>query len=278
MQSLRTDNGGEFTSTMIDQLLNEKNVSRELTTADSPQENGIAEQGITQNIIHAMCMMAHAGLMKSHPDVFGEALKHATYINNAMLEGEETQKLIGTIPVFGSVAWVSVPKEDRTKLDYRARLGVWVGVPENHGSKSNKIHMLDTKRMAVSRHVEIWDEVMTSQLRQTEFNKQLPTGPVTNKFDGEDALPVLVNFKKNLDRGVREYDTGGDGKGEGGIPTESKKEDVRDHGGRLLRGRMIAYEHKDGYYVIKKAGELRKREREKWGTVTEREYAELMMR
>jgi len=95
MKVLRTDNGGEFTSTLIDQLLFEKNIERELTAADSPQENGIAEQAITQNFIQAMCIMAHAGLMKSHPDLFGEALKHATYINNALLVGEDTQKLVG---------------------------------------------------------------------------------------------------------------------------------------------------------------------------------------
>ena len=136
MKSIRTDNGGEFTSTLIDQLLVEKNVERELTAADSPQENGIAEQGITQNYIQAMCMMAHAGLMKSNPDLFGEALVHAVHINNAMLVGEDTQGWIGNIPIFGSVTWVNVPKEYRTKMDYRARLGLWMGVAPNHGRKS----------------------------------------------------------------------------------------------------------------------------------------------
>jgi hypothetical protein len=36
MRVFRTDNGGEFTSTLIDQLLFEKNIERELTAADSP--------------------------------------------------------------------------------------------------------------------------------------------------------------------------------------------------------------------------------------------------
>ena len=108
-------------------------MERELTAADSPQENGIAEQGITQNYIQAICMMAHAGLMKSNPDLFGEALLHAVHINNAMLVGEDTQGWIGNIPIFGSVTWVNVPKEDRTKMDYRARLGLWRGVAPNQG-------------------------------------------------------------------------------------------------------------------------------------------------
>ncbi len=44
MRRIRTDNGGEFTNTMINQLLVENNVERELTAADSAQENGMAEQ------------------------------------------------------------------------------------------------------------------------------------------------------------------------------------------------------------------------------------------
>ncbi len=88
---------------MIDQLLVKNNVERELTAADSPQENGISEQGIMLNYIQAMCMMAPAGLLKSNPELFGEALLHATHINNAMLLGENTQGLMGNIPKLGSV-------------------------------------------------------------------------------------------------------------------------------------------------------------------------------
>ena len=259
MKILRTDNGGEFTSTMIDQLLAEKDIKRELTAADSPQENGIAEQGITTNYIQAICMMAQAGLMRSKPQLMGEALKHATYLNNKLLADEDPKNALAKIPVFGSVAWVNVPKEDRTKFDYKARLGVWVGVPSHHGRRSNNIYMLDTGKIAVSRHVEIWDGVMLSQLRQSEFNGKLPHLPIYDSPEEGDNIPVLVSFKKSGDRSVREYDIGEDGKsGEGKV---EQKEDVKDHGGRLLRAKMVAYEFKNGYYVIKKAGDLRKRER-----------------
>ena len=117
---------------------------------------------------------------------------------------EEVRKL----PVFGSVAWVNVHKDDRTKFDYKAKLGVWVGVPKNHGRRSNKIYMLDTKTIVVSRHVEIWDGVMYSQLRQTEFDKSLPSGPVTTEGEKDDGIPVIVTFKKNGQRNMREFDTG----------------------------------------------------------------------
>jgi hypothetical protein len=89
----------------------------------------------------------------------------------------------------------------------------------------------------------------------------------------------MVNFKKNLDRSVREYDTRVRDGETGGLSGEKERtENAKDHGGRLLRGRMIAYEFKGGYYVIKKAGDLRKREREKWGIITEKEYGEIMAR
>jgi transposase InsO family protein len=50
MKILRTDNGGEFTSTMIDQLLAEKDIKRELTAADSPQENGSRNRVLQRTI------------------------------------------------------------------------------------------------------------------------------------------------------------------------------------------------------------------------------------
>ncbi len=68
--------------------------------------------------------------------------------------------------MFYIVVWVNVPKEDRTKFHYRALLGVWVGEPENHGSKNNKVFMLDTRKIIVSRHVEIWDGVLMSLRKQ----------------------------------------------------------------------------------------------------------------
>ncbi len=62
----------------------------------------------------------------------GEALKHArTYLNNKLLADEDSKNALAKISVFGSVAWVNVPKEDRKKFDYKARFGVWVGVPSH---------------------------------------------------------------------------------------------------------------------------------------------------
>ena len=132
--------------------------------------------------------------------------------------------------------------------------------------------MLDTRTIVVSRHVEIWDGVMHSQLRQTEFDKSLPSGPITTEGERDGGIPVIVTFKKNGQRNMREFDTGM----EENTEKREVKEDVKDHGGRLLRAKMIPYEYKDGYYVIKKAGELRKRERDKWNIITENEYKDIV--
>ncbi len=44
----------------------------------------------------------------------------------------------------------------------------------------------------------------------------------------------------------------------------------------MQRGKMIAYEFKGGYYGIKKAGDLKKRDRDKWGIKMEKDYGELL--
>jgi hypothetical protein len=131
--------------------------------------------------------------------------------------------------------------------------------------------------MVISRHVEIWDGVMINQLKQTEYNNLLPHKPVSSESEDDNGIPVIIKFKKCGSRNVREYDAGISSV-EGSEQREEMKENIRDHGGRLLRGKMIAYEYKNGYYVIKKAGALRKREREKWRIVTENEYQAIMAR
>src|ERR1051326_1057888 len=44
IKTLRTDNGGEFTSTAFATYCKENGIKRELSVADTPQQNGVAER------------------------------------------------------------------------------------------------------------------------------------------------------------------------------------------------------------------------------------------
>ena len=44
IKTLRSDNGGEYTSKEIEALCKEEGIKRELTTPYNPQQNGVAER------------------------------------------------------------------------------------------------------------------------------------------------------------------------------------------------------------------------------------------
>ena len=44
IKTIRSDNGGEFTSNEFKELCKEAGIKRELSTPDNPQQNGVAER------------------------------------------------------------------------------------------------------------------------------------------------------------------------------------------------------------------------------------------
>jgi hypothetical protein len=78
---LRTDGGGEYNSTELNAYLVERGIHHEKTNADTPPENGVAEQ-INRTIEEMACCLLHnAGL----PDSFwGYAVLHCGHILNLL--------------------------------------------------------------------------------------------------------------------------------------------------------------------------------------------------
>ena len=88
---LRSDRGGEYLSTAFNQHLANAGTARKLTTHDTPQLNGIAEQ-LNRTLLERICAFTHmSGLPKS---LWGEALRQATWLKNRMA----TQALNGKTP------------------------------------------------------------------------------------------------------------------------------------------------------------------------------------
>ncbi len=67
-------------------------------------------------------------------------------------------------PVFGSVMWVQIAKKERRKHDERVTLGIYMGVPKQHGKKTHKCYRIETKELVPYRHVETWDGVFLNQV------------------------------------------------------------------------------------------------------------------
>ena len=124
VKTLRSDNGGEFTSTEFTSYLVKEGIHHELTTPHTPQQNGVAER-LNRTLIESVrTMLADSRL----PHRFwAEALSTAVYLRNrsptkALEEITPHEAWSGTKPdvsslrIFGSCAYAHVPKVERLTL------------------------------------------------------------------------------------------------------------------------------------------------------------------
>ena len=61
-ERIRTDNGGEYTSSEFEKYLKDKGIRHELTVPDAPEQNGVSEHMNRTLIESTRSMIAHAGL------------------------------------------------------------------------------------------------------------------------------------------------------------------------------------------------------------------------
>ena len=79
IETLRTDNGGEYLSTEFKAYLKSKGIRHELTVPHSPEQNGVAERMNRTLMESARSMIAHAGLPNRY---WAEAVATVAYVRN----------------------------------------------------------------------------------------------------------------------------------------------------------------------------------------------------
>ena len=77
--TLRTDNGGEYTSCELEDYLKKKGIKHETSISYSPQQNGVAERMNRTLLESARAMVYYAGLSK---ECWAEAISTAAFIIN----------------------------------------------------------------------------------------------------------------------------------------------------------------------------------------------------
>jgi hypothetical protein len=130
---LRSNCRGEYLSNNFNEHLVAAGMARHLTTHNTPQLNGIAEQ-LNQMLLGCVHTLQHeAGLPKM---LWGEALHHATWLKNHMaictLDAKMPfEALFRTLPnlsvahLWGCKVWVH--DNTRSKLNTRMHEGWWLG-------------------------------------------------------------------------------------------------------------------------------------------------------
>lgn len=135
-----------------------------MTVPRTPQQNGVVERknrtirNMARTMLPSQCMPK---------EFWAEAVACAVYLSNRSptrsLEKITPQEAwsgwkpsVKHLKVFGSIGYVHVPEQERTKLDDRSKKMVFIGYAENW--KGYKCFDPVTKKVVVSRDVEFEEE------------------------------------------------------------------------------------------------------------------------
>ncbi|CAJ2647282.1 unnamed protein product [Trifolium pratense] len=161
--SLRTDRGGEFMSEAFNKYCTEQGIKRQLTTAYTPQQNGVSERKNRTIMNMVRCMLNDKKVPKKF---WPESVKWAVYVLNRSptlsvkdVTPEEAwssmKPSVKHFKIFGCLAFVHVPDAQRKKLDNKSTKCIHLGVSEE--SKAYKLYNPIDRKIIISRDV-VFDE------------------------------------------------------------------------------------------------------------------------
>ncbi|KAK2425636.1 hypothetical protein QL285_024397 [Trifolium repens] len=146
IQWLRTDRGGEYTSTTFNEFCDIHGIIRQLTSAYTPQQNGVSERKNRTIMNMVRCMLSEKNVPKSF---WPEDVNWAVHILNRCptfavkyITLEEawsrSKPSVSHFKVFGCIALAHVPDSLRKKLDDKSMVCVHLGISEE--SKACKLY------------------------------------------------------------------------------------------------------------------------------------------
>jgi len=175
---LRTNRDGEFMSKEFSYFCRQLGISRQLTAAYTPQQNGVAERK-NRTMINSVRAVLHE---KQIPKSFlPEAVKWCIHVQNrspttAINHGTPEEMWSGLKPrvdyfrLFGCIAHVHVPDQRRSKLDDKSHQCVLLGVSDE--MKAYKLFDPITKKIIISKDMIFeedkiwnWDEERVESTR-----------------------------------------------------------------------------------------------------------------
>ena len=135
VQILRTDRGKEFCNTAFDSLLENEGISRETSTAYTPQQNGYVERD-NRTICEAARSMLH--LHNLPLKLWAESIHTAVYLLNRTINTQvglvtpyelwfKTKPSVSHYRTFGTLAYIFTDKSKRTKFQPKGSRVIFVG-------------------------------------------------------------------------------------------------------------------------------------------------------
>lgn len=152
LQTLQSDNGGEYKSTSFLDFCKQAGIERRFTVPYTPQQMGAAEKRNRDLNDHARSMLAQASLPKSY---WAEAVATAVHIQNRVPKKPSGQTPMylwsGRVPdisyfrTFGCATYTHIPKHLRSKWDSHTVKLRFVG----YGETTKGYKLLDPTSLAI---------------------------------------------------------------------------------------------------------------------------------
>ena len=224
LKTLRTDNGGEFTSTEFENYLKTEGVKHELTVPKTPEQNGVAER-LNRTLVEAVRAML---IQVKLPQRFWvEALSTAVYLHNrsptkGVTDMTPFEAWTGVKPnvshlrSFGCTVYAHIPKDERRKLDPKSSMYVNVRpparerrAPDRFGEWVTMANKDSVEPAIVSEalhgpHSEQWREAMQEEIDSLQEHDvyELTELPRGRKAVG---CKWVFKIKHNADGSVERY-------------------------------------------------------------------------
>jgi hypothetical protein len=159
IKTLRTDNGGEYTSKEFIAFCKSAGIRRELIVPHNPQQNGVAER---KNRSIEETVKALLNYQDLSMFLWGEAAMTTIYVQNRNphrilkdMTPEEAfsgkKPNVENLRIFGCQVYSHIPKDKRNKLESSRKKGIFVGYSDS--SKAYRIYIPEQHKIEVSRDV-----------------------------------------------------------------------------------------------------------------------------
>jgi hypothetical protein len=125
INTLRTENGGEYFGNDFEDWLKRKGIRHESSMPKTPEQNGVAER-VNRTIIESARSMLHSSGLPT--ELWAEACSCAVYLQNRMavkgVDGKTPYEVwngvkpnLSHLRIFGSDVFLLIPRDERGKFD-----------------------------------------------------------------------------------------------------------------------------------------------------------------
>ncbi|KAH9096323.1 hypothetical protein Ae201684P_009555 [Aphanomyces euteiches] len=194
VRCLRSDNGGEYFSTLFSEFLLENGIQHDATVPHTPQQNGVSER-MNRTLVESARSLLH--FCKAPLRFWAEAVSHAMYLWNRTYSASTPgttpfEKLwkskpdLGNLRIFGCEAYAHVESHQRTKFASKTIRAMYLGHEPN--VKGYRLYTSSPERIIVSRNV-VFNETKSFFTEEPSADES-PVSQLIDEIDDDDELSL----------------------------------------------------------------------------------------